>query len=57
MGNGISPAFRKLLEDRKLTRIKPDRKLVLKKMEADKSDLKDAGESKELKKFKPPYYR
>jgi uncharacterized protein (UPF0332 family) len=52
MGNGISPALRKLLEDRKLTRIKPDRKLVLKEMEAAKSDLKDARESKELKKFK-----
>jgi len=29
MGNGLSPEFQKLLEDRKLTKFKPDRKLIM----------------------------
>jgi len=52
MGNRLSPALQKLLEERKLVRIKPDKKLVLKEMAAAKSDLKDAKESIALKKFK-----
>jgi len=52
MGNRLSPALQKLLEERKLVRIKPDKKLVLKEMAAAKSDLKDARESIALKKFK-----
>jgi len=52
MGNGLSPELQKLLEDRKLMRIRPDRKLVLKEIVAAKSDLKDAKESIERKKFK-----
>ncbi len=52
MGNGLSPEFQKLLEDRKLMKIRPDRKLVLKEISAAKSDLKDAKESVERKKFK-----
>jgi len=52
MGNGLSPEFQKLLEDRKLTKIRLDRKLVLKEISAAKSDLKDAKESVERKKFK-----
>ncbi len=52
MGNGLSPEFQKLLEDRKLTKIRPDKKLVLKEMSAANSDLKDAKESINRKKFK-----
>jgi uncharacterized protein (UPF0332 family) len=52
MGNGLSPEFQKLLEDRKLTKIRTDRKLVVKEISAAKSDLKDARESFALKKFK-----
>jgi len=52
MGNGLSPAFQKLLEERKITRIRPDAALVAKEMAAAAADLKDAGESLELKKFK-----
>ncbi len=52
MGKGLSSEFQKLLEDRKLTRIRPDRKLVLKEISAAKSDLKDAKESVARKKFK-----
>jgi len=52
MGNALSPALQKLFEERKLTRIKLDRKLVLKEIAASKADLKDAKESLGLKKFK-----
>jgi len=52
VGNRLSPALQKLLEERKLVRIKPDKKLVLKEMAAAKSDLKDAKESIASKKFK-----
>jgi uncharacterized protein (UPF0332 family) len=52
MGSSLSPELRKLLEDRKLTRIRKDRKLVLKEIAAAKSDLKDAKESLERNKFK-----
>jgi len=52
MGNSLSPEFQKLLEDRKLMKIRPDKKLVLKEMSAAKSDLKDAKESIDRKKFK-----
>jgi len=52
MGNRLSPELRKLLEDRKLTRIRKDRTLVLKEIAAAKSDLKDAKESLERNKFK-----
>lgn len=52
MGIGLSSEFQKLLEDRKLTKIRPDRKLVLKEISAAKSDLKNAKESTERRKFK-----
>jgi uncharacterized protein (UPF0332 family) len=52
MGNGLSAALQKLIEERKLTRITPDRKLVVKEIAASKADLKDAKESLGLKKFK-----
>lgn len=45
MGKGLSPEFQKLLEERKLTTINPDKKLVLKEISAARSDLKDAKES------------
>jgi uncharacterized protein (UPF0332 family) len=52
MGNGLSPALQKLLEERKLMKMRTDRKLVLKEMAAAKADLKDAKESLEISKFK-----
>lgn len=52
MGKVLSPEFQKLLEDRKLTKVRPDKKLVLKEISAAKSDLKDAKESMSRKKFK-----
>ena len=52
MGNDLSPELRKLLEDRKLTRIRKDRELVLKEIAAARSDLNDAKESLERNKFK-----
>lgn len=52
MDKRITPALIKLIEDRKLTKIRPDRKLVLKEISAAKSDLKDAKESINRKKFK-----
>jgi uncharacterized protein (UPF0332 family) len=45
LGENLSPAVQKLLEDRKLTKFRADRKLVLKEMTAAKNDLKDAKES------------
>lgn len=52
MGNRLSPELQKLLEERKLTRMRTDRKLIIKEVTAAKSDLKDAQESIERKKFK-----
>lgn len=52
MGNGLSPELRKLIEERKLMKIRPDRELVLKELSTAKSDLKDAKESLEIKKYK-----
>jgi len=45
MGNSVSPALQRLLEERKLLKMRTDRKLVLKEMAAAKADLKDAKES------------
>jgi uncharacterized protein (UPF0332 family) len=52
MGTGMNPALQKLLEDRKLMKIRADRKLVLKEMAAAKTDLKDAKESLKIGKSK-----
>jgi uncharacterized protein (UPF0332 family) len=52
VGNGVSFEFKRLLTERKLTTIKPNRNLILKEIEAAKSDLKDARESLEKNKFK-----
>ncbi len=52
MGDGLSPEFLNLLEERKLMRIRRDRKLVLKEISAAKADLKDAKESIKRRKFK-----
>lgn len=52
MGNGMSSEFKRLLVERKLTKIKPDKKLILKEIEAAKSDLEDARESFGRNKFK-----
>jgi hypothetical protein len=41
----MSFKFRQLLEERRLVRIKPDRKLILKEIEGAKSDLETARKS------------
>lgn len=52
MGKRVSSEFKRLLLKRKLMRIKPDKRLILKEIEAAKSDLEDAKESLERDKFK-----
>jgi uncharacterized protein (UPF0332 family) len=52
MGNGLSFSFQKLLEDRKIMKIRRDPALIAKEMSAAKEDLKDAKESLKLKKHK-----
>lgn len=52
MGNGLSPAFQKLLEERKIVRIEQDPALIVKEITAAKADLNDAKESLVLKKSK-----
>lgn len=47
MGNGLSSSLRRLLEDRKIVRIKSDPALVAAEIEAAGADLKDARESLE----------
>lgn len=52
MGNGLSPAVQKLLEERKILRVRRDSALIAKEIAAAKADLKDAKESLALKKSK-----
>jgi len=52
VGNGLSQVIQKLLAERKLTRMRSDRKLVVKEIAAAKADLKDAKESLSFKKHK-----
>ncbi len=52
MGNGLSPAFQKLLEERKIIKMRPDTALVAKEITAARGDLKEARESLSLKKSK-----
>jgi uncharacterized protein (UPF0332 family) len=52
MGNGLNPGLQKLLEERKVVKIRPDIRLVEKELAAAKADLRDAQESFGLKKFK-----
>ncbi len=52
MGNGLSPALLKLIEERKIVKIPSDPALMAKEIAAAKSDLRDARESLALKKFK-----
>ena len=52
MGTRVSFKFKRLLEERRLTRIKPDRKLVLKEIEGAKSDLETARKSLQDENFK-----
>jgi len=52
MGNGLSLAVRKLVEDRKLLKTRPDHKLVEKELAAARADLKDARDSLKFKKSK-----
>lgn len=52
MGNPISYEFSRLIEERKLLSIKPDRKLVTKEIKGAEYDLDRARESLEKKDFK-----
>jgi hypothetical protein len=52
MGTRVSFKFGQLLEERRLTRIKPDRKLILKEIEGAKSDLETARKSLQDGNFK-----
>lgn len=52
MGTRMSFKFKQLLGERRLTKIKPDRKLVLKEIKGAKSDLETARKSLQDKNFK-----
>lgn len=52
MGSGISPSLARLLNERKITRAQIGREMVLKEMEAAETDLRDAHDSFENKKYK-----
>jgi len=52
MGTRVSFKFKRLLEERRLTRIKLDRQLVLKEIEGAKSDLETARKSLHDENFK-----
>jgi uncharacterized protein (UPF0332 family) len=52
MGERVSYELKRLLRERKIVRIRADRKLVLKEVEGAKSDLEDARDSLAQRKFK-----
>jgi len=52
VGTRVSFKFKRLLEENRLTRIKPDRKLILKEIEGAKSDLETAKKSLQDGNFK-----
>jgi len=52
VGNGLSPAFQRLIEERKIVKIKRDPGLIVKEITAAREDLSDARESLALKKSK-----
>lgn len=52
MAGGMSSEFRQLLAERKLLRIAPKRNMILKEIEGALSDLKDAEDSLQRRKFK-----
>mgnify|MGYP001085034910 CR=1 FL=1 len=52
MGTRVSFKFKQLLRERRLTKIKPDRKLVLKEMKGAESDLETARKSLQDRNFK-----
>jgi uncharacterized protein (UPF0332 family) len=52
VGNGLSPGFQKLLDERKIAKIARDSALIEKELAAAKADLKDARESLARKNFK-----
>jgi len=52
MGTRVSFKFKRLLEERRLVRIKPDRRLVLKEIEGAKADLETAKKSLQDENFK-----
>jgi len=52
MEHGISAELQQLLDERKIFRARIGRNMVMKEVEAAETDLKDAHDSLELKKFK-----
>lgn len=52
MADKMSPEFAQLLNERKLLRIAPRRNIVLKEIEGAQSDLRDAEDSFQRRKFK-----
>jgi len=52
MGDGMSSDFRRLLEERKLLRVRIARGMIVKEIEAAETDLRDAQDSFRQKKFK-----
>lgn len=52
MGNGISSELQQLLAERKIFKARIDRKMVVKEVEAAETDLRDAQDSLEQRKFK-----
>jgi len=52
MEKGMSYKFQKMFDERRLLKIKTDKKLVLEEFKAAELDLEDAKESFERKKFK-----
>lgn len=52
MGNGLSSAFQRLIEDHKIVKVKRDPALIAKELTAARADLSDARESLASKKSK-----
>lgn len=52
MGSGLSPEFEKLIEERKLIKARISRGMILKEIEAAKTDLRDARDSFGQRKYK-----
>jgi uncharacterized protein (UPF0332 family) len=52
MGSRISPELVRLINERKITRAKISHDMILKEIEAAETDLKDANDSRDARKFK-----
>ena len=52
MGDGVNSEFERFVEERRLVRARISRGTILKEMEAAQTDLQDARDSSERRKFK-----